>query len=134
VESYSVASSGALTLTATTATGNQPSALTLVNNSFLYVTNSLDSTVTGYAASNGALTTIANYASDADPIAITGDPKHIGFLYTVNFLDPTLSGYKIDPNTGTLINAQSSPYPSTTQPTAIAGIPHGGTTTKSATQ
>jgi 6-phosphogluconolactonase (cycloisomerase 2 family) len=130
LDTYTVGSTGALTLTATTATGNQPSALTLFNNNLLYVTNSLDSTVTGYTVSNGALTNIATYATDADPIAIAGDPKHLGFLYTVNFLDPSLSGYKIDTTSGALINTQSSPYASSTQPTAIAGIPHGGKTTK----
>jgi 6-phosphogluconolactonase len=132
IQSYSVASTGALTLSDTKATGNQPSALTLVNNSSLYVTNSLDATVTAYTLSSGVLTQVANYASDADPIAVIGDPKHLGFLYTVNFLGATLSGYKIDANTGTLINTQSSPYVSSVQPTAIAGIPHGGSTTKAA--
>jgi 6-phosphogluconolactonase len=130
VETYAVGSTGALTLTATASTGNQPSAVTMFNNKFLYVTNSLDATVTGYVPSNGTLTSIATYATDADPIALAGDPKQLGFLYTVNFLDPSLSGFKIDTNTGALINAQNTPYLSSTQPTAIAGIPHGGKTTK----
>jgi 6-phosphogluconolactonase len=130
VSTYTIGGTGALSLTRTASTGNQPSALTLINDNLLYVTNSLDATVSAYAVSSGTLTSIANYASDADPIAIIGDPKHLGYLYTVNFLNPSLSGYKIDATSGTLINAQNTPYGSNTQPTAIAGIPHGGTAKK----
>jgi 6-phosphogluconolactonase (cycloisomerase 2 family) len=129
-ETFAVQSNGSLSLVATAATGNQPTALALVNGNLLYVTNSLDGTVTSYTVSSGTLTQVATVATDADPIAVIGDPKHLGFLYTVNFLGSSLSGFKIDATNGTLINTQSSPYVSSVQPTAIAGIPHGGTTTK----
>jgi hypothetical protein len=72
------------------------------------------------------LTRLATNASDTNPVAIMVDPKQLGFLYTVNFLGSSLSGYQIDPNTGGLINTQRTPYASSVQPTAIAGIPHGG--------
>jgi 6-phosphogluconolactonase len=113
----------------TAQTGNQPSALTLAGTDFLYVANSLDSTVTGYSLSSGSLTSFGTYASDTNPVAITGDPRKVGFLYTVNFLGSSLSGYQINSTSGALINTKRSPYASTVQPTAIAGIPHGGTTT-----
>jgi 6-phosphogluconolactonase len=130
ISTYMVQSSGTpLTLQSTVSTGGQPSSLTLDNDEFAYVTNSLDSNVTGYSVSSGTLTRIGTYASDVNPIAIAPDPRHIGFLYTVNFLGSSLSGYKVDPNSGTLINTQNSPYVSSVQPTAIAGIPHGGTAT-----
>jgi len=116
------------TTTITAPTGNQPSAITFAGN-FLYVSNSLDSTVTGYSISSGSLTNFGTYASDTNPIAIAADPRKIGFLYTVNFLGSTLSGYQINSTTGALINTKKTPYASTVQPTAIAGIPHGGTTT-----
>ena len=112
----------------TAPTGNQPSAITFAGN-FLYVSNSLDSTVNGYSISSGSLTNIGTYASDTNPIAIAGDPRKIGFLYTVNFLGNSLSGYQINPTSGALVNTKNTPYASTVQPTAIAGIPHGGTTT-----
>jgi 6-phosphogluconolactonase (cycloisomerase 2 family) len=130
ISGYSVQPTGSLTLVSTSATGGLPSALTLDSDKFLYVTNSGDSTVTGYVASAGSLTKISTNASDTQPIAITVDPRHLGFLYTVNFLGNSLSGYQIDPNSGTLINTKRTPYLSTVQPTAIAGIPHGGTATK----
>jgi hypothetical protein len=76
------------------------------------------------------MTNIATYASDVNPIAVTVDPRKVGFLYTVNFLGSSLSGYKINPDDGTLINTQRTPYASSVQPTAITGIPHNGTTTK----
>jgi 6-phosphogluconolactonase (cycloisomerase 2 family) len=132
VTTYAVGSGGSLSAaTSTVNTGNQPSALTFDGSGkFLYVANSLDSTVTGYTVSSGTLTTIGTNASDANPIAIIADPRHVGYLYTVNFLGSSLSGFQIDPNTGTLINAQNTPYVSFVQPTAVAGIPHGGTATK----
>ena len=116
------------TTSLTAPTGNQPSAITFAGN-FLYVSNSLDSTVNGYSISSGSLTGIGTYATDTNPIAIAGDPRKVGFLYTVNFLGGSLSGFQINSTSGALINTKNSPYASTVQPTAIAGIPHGGTTT-----
>jgi 6-phosphogluconolactonase len=127
ISTFSV-TSGVPSLVATTPTGNQPSALTLADSdSFLYVASSIDANVTAYTVSSGNLTSIGTYASDVNPIAIITDPRQIGYLYTVNYLGNTLSGYQINPKTGTLVNAKRSPYISTVQPTAIAGIPHGGT-------
>lgn len=128
VAAFSVQSSGALTASGVTPTGNQPSALALTGTDFLYVTNSLDSTVSGYTVSGGNLALVGTYASDTDPVAVIGDPRKLGFLYTVNFLGSSLSGYKLDANTGALVNTQNGPYVSTVQPTAIAGIPHNGNT------
>jgi 6-phosphogluconolactonase (cycloisomerase 2 family) len=128
IKSFSIQSNGTLTAAGTTSTGNQPSALVLINDQYLYVTNSLDGTITAYSASSGSLTKVGSYATDADPIAVVGDPRNLGFLYTVNFLDNSLSGYKIDMTDGSLINTDHSPYSSTAQPTTITGIPHGGAT------
>jgi hypothetical protein len=66
-------------------------------------------------------------------VAIAVDPRNIGFLYTVNFLGNSLSGYQINASNGTLVNTQASPYLSSAQPTAISGVPHGGTATANGT-
>ena len=126
VDSFSVQSSGLPTPVATAAAGGQPSSLALFNNQYLYVANSLDSTVDAYSLSSGSMSKIGTYTSSTNPVAITVDPRNLGFLYTVNFLGSSLSGYKIDQSNGTLINTQASPYASTAQPTAISGVPHGG--------
>jgi 6-phosphogluconolactonase len=128
IDSFSLQSGGVPALLGTAATGGQPSALTLYKDTFLYVTNSLDSTINGYNVSAGSLSKFGTYATDDNPVAITVDPRQVGYLYTVNFLGSSLSGYKINPTTGALINAQTSPYLSSAQPTAVAGIPHGGAT------
>ena len=136
VSTFAIGANGTLSTTgvATSAsavvTGNQPSALTLYADKFVYVTNSGDSTVASYTLASGVLTNLATNASDTQPIAIMVDPKQVGFLYTVNFLGNTLSGYQINPTSGALINTQNTPYASLVQPTAIAGIPHGGVSTK----
>ena len=54
VNGYSIQSNGALTAAGTTSTGNQPSALALINDQYLYVTNSLDGTISAYSASSGS--------------------------------------------------------------------------------
>jgi len=133
IDSFSLASTGVPTLASTAATGDQPSALTIFNDKFLYVTNSLDSTITAYNASSGSLSSFETYGTSTNPVAITVDPRNIGFLYTVNFLGSSLSGYQINPSNGTLVNTQASPYLSSAQPTAISGVPHGGTATASGT-
>ena len=130
IDSFSL-SSGTPSLVGSTPTGNQPAAVTLFQDKFLYVANSLDSTVTAYTASAGNLAKIGTFATSTNPIAIAVDPRQIGFLYTVNFLGSSMSGFKIDPTAGTLINTQETPYPSSLQPVAVSGIPHGGTTTSS---
>ena len=126
VDSFSIQSSGVPSLVATTATGDEPSSLALFNDEYLYVANSLDSTVYGYSISSGALTKFGTYTTSTNPVAIAVDPRNIGYLYTVNFLGSSLSGFKIDQTNGSLINTQDSPYVSSAQPTAITGIPHGG--------
>ena len=134
VATYNVGSTGSVSPASVATTGAQPSAVTLTGTDFVYVTNSLDSTITGYTASSGTLTNFGTYATGTNPVAVMGDPRKLGFLYTVNFLGNTLSGYQVNATTGALINTQNAPYGSTAQPTAIAGIPHGGTTTAAATQ
>jgi 6-phosphogluconolactonase len=129
IYSFAIGSGGTLSAQGTTATGSQPSALTLFNDKFLYVANSQDSTVTAYNVNGGSLSKIATYTSSIDPIAITVDPRNIGFLYTVNFLGNSLSGYQINQSDGTLVNTQATPYASSAQPTAVTGVPHGGTAT-----
>ena len=75
IASYPIGAGGALSATTaattatTIATGNQPSAMTLFQDKFLYVTNSLDSTVSAYTFSAGNLANIGTYASDNNPIA-----------------------------------------------------------------
>jgi 6-phosphogluconolactonase len=129
INSFSVQAGGSLVPVSTTGTGNQPSSLVLFHDKYLYVANSLDSTVSAYNVSSGNLSAIATYASSTNPIAIAIDPRNIGFLYTVNFLGSSLSGYQINATDGTLVNAQASPYASSLQPAAISGVPHGGTAT-----
>jgi 6-phosphogluconolactonase len=128
IATLAVQSTGALAVQSTTGTGNQPSSVTASGTGFLYVANSLDSTLTGYTISSGNLTSFGTYATDDNPIAVVGDPRKLGFLYTVNFLGSSLSGYQVDTASGALINTKQSPYASSVQPTAIAGIPHGGST------
>ena len=109
-------------------TGNAPSAI-VVNPSFsfAYVTNSTDSSISAYSMSNGVLTPIGSYPTGLQPVAIGIDPSTNHFLYTANFLGNDVSGFQLSQTAGTLLVSQFSPFPSNSQPTAIAAIPHNGT-------
>jgi 6-phosphogluconolactonase len=108
--------------------GNQPSAIVVdPSYAYAYVANSLDSTVTAYSISSGALTRVATYATGLQPVAMGIDPSTNHFLYTLNFLDNTVSDFELSTTTGTLLDTQNSPYAVSAQPTAVAAIPHNGT-------
>jgi hypothetical protein len=91
----------------------------------------LDSTVTAYSMSSGALTRLGSYATGLQPVAIGIDPSTNHFLYTANFLgntvSGTISGFELSSTAGTLVNSQRSPYTANALPTAVAAIPHNGT-------
>ncbi len=114
--------------------GNGPSAI-VVNPTYpyVYVTNELDSTLTAYSMSNGALTRLGTtsgggtYQTGDQPIAIGVDPSTSRYLYTVNFLSNNLSGFELSTTDGSLDISQFSPYGTNAQPTAVAAIPHKGT-------
>jgi 6-phosphogluconolactonase (cycloisomerase 2 family) len=133
VHGYTVATStGLLTALGTYAAGDQPGAIVVDPlYSYLYVANSLDSTVTAYQISSGALTNLGTYAAGSQPVAMGIDPSTSHFLYTANYLGSgiygTVSGFELSPTTGVLVNSKNSPYTSQAQPTAVAAIPHNGT-------
>jgi 6-phosphogluconolactonase (cycloisomerase 2 family) len=93
----------------------------------VYVTNSLDATISAYSMSNGVLTSLGNYQTGLQPVAIGIDPSTYHFLYTANFLGNNVTGYQMSTTAGTLVSSQFSPFPSNDQPTAVAAIPHNGT-------
>ena len=108
--------------------GNQPSGVVVdPSYAYAYVANSLDSTVTAYSIGSGTLTTIATYTTGTNPVAIGIDPSTNHFLFTANFLGSNVSDFELSITAGTLLEAQSEPYSSNDQPTAVAAIPHNGT-------
>jgi DNA-binding beta-propeller fold protein YncE len=134
---FTITSSGALDPMTTNgkggnsfAAGNEPVGI-VVDSAypFVYVVNSLDSTVTAYSMSSGTLSLLGNstYATGLQPVAIGIDPSTERFLFTANFLGNNVSGFELNKTDGTLLNSQYSPYGSSAQPTAVAAIPHNGT-------
>lgn len=123
---FSVGSTGTAPLSGSPfSAGNQPAALVFdATGKYLYVANSLDSNVTGYSMSGGVLTALGSFATDTQPVAIGIDPSKNQFLYTANFLANTVSGFQVNASTGTLLNAQKSPFSSNANPTAVAAVPH----------
>ncbi len=103
--------------------------------SFVYATNSEDSTIEAYSIStaNGQLSFLGNsstpvtFATGLQPVAIGIDPSTNHFLYTVNFLGSNVSGFELSPTQGTLLVSQYSPFGTNAQPVAVAAVPHNGT-------
>lgn len=125
---YSV-SSGQLTALAggPVASGNGPSSIAVdPKYSYAYVANALDSTVTAFSISSGVLTRLGTYSTGLQPVAIGIDPAASHFIYTANYLGSNVSGFALNPADGTLLNAQFSPFPANSLPTAVAAVPHAG--------
>jgi 6-phosphogluconolactonase len=111
------------------ATGNQPSSIaTDATGKFAVVTESQDSSVSTYAIANGALTRIGSYATGLQPVAVGIDPRMNKYIFTANFLGNNVSGFALDVNSGSLLNTQNSPFKANANPTAVAAIPHNGST------
>ena len=115
-------------------TGNQPSAIQVdPRGKYIYVSNQLDNSVSAYAIdlATGTPSAAVNTTGSAtnttgtQPVAILVDPGFGRYVFTANFLDNSLSGFQLNPNTGTLSVTQNGPYPTVSQPIAIASIPHG---------
>jgi 6-phosphogluconolactonase (cycloisomerase 2 family) len=99
----------------------------------MYVSNSLDSTVTAYVIdlTTGTPSTAVNptgsqtNSTDTQPVAIAVDPALGRYVYTANFLGNSVSGFRLDPTAGTLKQTQATPYPTGQKPTALVIVPHG---------
>jgi 6-phosphogluconolactonase len=124
-------------------TGNEPQALTIdPRGKYLYVANALDSSVsafvldlpTGTPSAAVSPTGASTNTTDTEPVSIIIDASLGRFVYTANYLGNSVSGFELNPNAGTLAPTQSTPYPSSASPTAIASVPHGSHSTQSVTQ
>jgi DNA-binding beta-propeller fold protein YncE len=123
-------------------TGNEPTAVIIdPRGMFIYVTNSLDSTVSPYEITlatgvpTGAVnaTGSGNNSTDTEPVAIVMDPALGRFVYTANYLGNSISGFIANPTSGALAVTQATPYPTGEKPTAIVSVPHGNYSTQSVT-
>ncbi len=114
--------------------GNEPNALVVDPRAkYIYVTNALDNSVTAYAINlqsgtpTGAINVTGSQTNSTDtlPVALVVEPALGRYVYTSNFLGNSISGFRLNPNTGVFTPTESTPYPTVSQPTAIAAIPHG---------
>jgi len=94
------------------AAGSQPYAVAVDSGQFVYVTNNIDSTISGYAVStSGALTPIPGSpfpSAGLDPLGVTVDPRG-KFLYVADAMANSISAYQIDASSGVLTTAGSTP-------------------------
>jgi 6-phosphogluconolactonase len=128
---YSIQSTGAISLAATIGTGTMPMGGTIVTpasaSKFLYVTNFKDGSISIYSLSSGVpvLITVSNSGSSG-PLCVLADPNTQRYLYTTDYVGGTIGGAELDPSTGTLITNQGSPFATSGQPTCVAAVTHPG--------
>ena len=127
---YSVNASGLAAIAGSPfAAGNQPSSMVIdASGKFAVVANGLDSNVFTYTINSGTLSRIGTFATGLQPVAVGIDPRMNKYIFTANFLGNNVSGFSLDPNTGSLLNTQYSPFAANANPTAVAAIPHNGST------
>jgi 6-phosphogluconolactonase (cycloisomerase 2 family) len=128
---FSVQSTGALSLASTVATGTMPMGGTVVSptssGKFLYITNYKDGSISIYSLASGTPAFIAtSNAGSSGPLCVAADPEADRFLYTADYIGGTIGGAELNPSTGTLIINQNSPYVTSGQPTCLAAITHRG--------
>ena len=84
-----------------------------VAQSYAYVADSGDNTVSGYSvnAATGALTPVPGspFAAGLSPYSVTVDPTG-KFVYVANYFDGTVSAYTINATTGALTSVPGSPF------------------------
>ena len=99
-------------------TGNEPTAITIdPRGIYIYVANSLDSSVSAYSISlpTGtpsavvSATSSSGNSTDTEPVAIIVDPALGRYVYTANYLGNSVSGFRLDPNTGALTQRRPRP-------------------------
>src|SRR5581483_4024719 len=109
-------------------TGNQPASIAIdATGKFAMVAESQDSTVSTYSMNNGALSRVSSSATGLQPVAVGIDPRLNKYVYTANFLGNNVSGFALNQD-GSMLNTQFSPFTANANPTAVAAIPHNGST------
>jgi 6-phosphogluconolactonase (cycloisomerase 2 family) len=132
VYSYAIQSNGALSLTATTPTGNMPMGAVVAGASgspgtFLYVSNYKDGSISSYSLSAGVPTPITTTDSGTSgPLCLVIDPELGRFLYVSNYIGGKVGGAELNPANGQLSIDNGSPYVTQGQPTCVAAIGHNG--------
>jgi 6-phosphogluconolactonase len=93
---------------------------------FLYVTNSVDNTLSVLAIDpqSGALASIGSpIATGGSPISVTVHPS--GFVYVSNLQANNISAYSVDPSTGVPTQITNSPFGTSGGPVFIT-VDSGG--------
>jgi 6-phosphogluconolactonase len=123
----------AMTYSSTTATGGYPKAMAIdPRGKYIYVANSLDSTVYAYSLnlSTGYLTGIVTSATssnltDTTPVAIAVDPAVGRFVLAANKDADTVSAFQLNVDTGAIAPVQTTHFSVNGAPTSIVAVPHG---------
>ena len=123
-------------------TGSEPTAVTIdPRGLYIYVANALSSNVSAlhhhafhrHTFRRVSVTGSSSTTTDTQPVSILVDPALGRYVYTANYLGNDVSGFRLDPNTGALSFAQSTPYPTGVNPAAIVAVPHGNHAVQSVT-
>ena len=132
LDAFTIRPDGSLSLATSVPSGTMPMGATIVKNAkstntYLYVTNYTDGSISSYVLNSGVPTFISTTsAGTSGPLCVIADPNLNHFLYTADYIGGRVGGAELDPSTGKLIINEGSPYGSAGQPTCVAAIPHAG--------
>jgi 6-phosphogluconolactonase len=97
---------------------------------YVYVSNYIGDTVSGYAINQGtgalsALGTNGSVGTEPRPSCIIVEPALARFVYTADFDGNSVNGFVLDPNTGGLSAVQGQYYGTSGLSKCVAAVSHG---------
>jgi 6-phosphogluconolactonase len=119
---------GVPSLTSTIATGLTPMAVTIdPRGKFAYVANFNSGSVSGYTISaTGVLSSAGGaFAVGTGPTCVTIDPALGIYLYTSNEIGNNVSGEQLNPQNGTVVQIQGTPFNSQNLTTCLVAVANG---------
>ncbi len=134
VTGYSIASNGVPSQVGSAKTDAQPAGMTFdTSGKFLYVASFSGGSINGFTLGANGQPVVSTVASSvqagtgATCLTVIGSPTsasptHAVYMYTSNQLANTVSGLQLNPNDGSLIQIQNTPYTASTLPTCVVSV------------
>jgi 6-phosphogluconolactonase (cycloisomerase 2 family) len=102
-----------------------------LSHTYLYVVAYTANTIDTFSVNSGGQPTrLSSAAVGTGPTCVTiggapsnADPSHAVYLYTSNGLSSNITGEQLDPQNGSLVQIQGTPFGGSALPTCIVTVP-----------
>jgi 6-phosphogluconolactonase len=131
---YSIASNGVPSQVGSAKTDASPAGMTFdLSGKYLYAASSSGGSINGFtfgASGQPVVSTVASSVQAGTGVTCltvigsptSASPTHAIYMYTSNQLGNTVSGLQLNPNDGSLIQIQNTPYTASTLPTCLVSV------------